>query len=602
MCGIIAVIGEGNVFETLIDGLERLEYRGYDSAGVAVKNGGHIEIHKSAGEVEELVERIHHQPTGHIGLGHTRWSTHGPPTDRNAHPHRCKGGNVAVVHNGVITNYEGLRQELIAAGHTFESETDTEVIPHLIASYREEDNAPEEAFRKAIGQLEGNFAISAIIEGKEAILAARRGAPLILGIDNNTLFFASDTPAFLDRTNEVIYIQDGDVAVVTRDGYRITGIDGEPVERERTTVEWEPGDADKGQYQHFMLKEIHSQPTALANTIEGRIHEGSVALADFPSDTFSNIQTVRLVGCGTSYHAALYGEQLLAGGGVHAHAVLGSEYESVAGSVDDQTLVIAVSQSGETADTLTAIRRAQENGAMTVGVTNVLGSTLDREVPDSLYIRAGPEIGVAATKTFSAQAVSLALLAQRITTDVTGRSPVEDSTAMLQALEDLPEQLETVLAGEAARRVAEHYLDSDSFFFIGRGLGHPVAIEAALKFKEITYEHAEGFPSGELKHGPLALVTDNTPVFAIVLDPNDEKTETNASEAAARGAPIITISDRDHSTRAIGDDHLPIPHTHPVWAGLLANVQLQLLAYHAAKTLGRPIDKPRNLAKSVTVD
>ncbi|SEH11720.1 glucosamine--fructose-6-phosphate aminotransferase (isomerizing) [Natronorubrum sediminis] len=601
MCGIIARIGHGNAAETLLSGLENLEYRGYDSAGIAVQNGSGVKIHKCSGEVSDLKSSLESRPHGNMGIGHTRWSTHGPPTDENAHPHTDTAGDVAVVHNGVIDNYDELRTELQAKGHEFESETDTEVIPHLIDDYREETGDSETAVRRAVETLEGSYAIAAIVDGEEAVYAARKGSPLVLGLDEEEWFLASDVPAFLDYTDEVIYLEDGDLVVLEPDSYQITDLGGETVERSIDTVDWDPEDAGKGEYDHYMLKEINSQPTTLANTIEGRVQDGDVVFEDLPEGTFADVETVQFVACGTSYHAAMYADQLLRSAGIRTDVVRASEYDSMSGPVDENTLVVAVTQSGETADTLDAVRTASANGARSLAVTNVVGSTAARETDDAVYIRAGPEVGVAATKTFSSQAVTLALLSQQLAADIPDVSPPEDSDVMLESLDALPGHLETVLEKSNAESLASELIDSQSFFFIGNGLGHPVALEGALKFKEITYEHAEGFASGELKHGPLALVTPETPVFAVATG-SDSKTKTNAIEAQTRGAPIVAVSPDDNPLVDVAEDHLSIPDTHPVWAGLLANVQLQLLSYYAADELGRSIDKPRNLAKSVTVE
>ena len=602
MCGIIARIGHGDAAETLLSGLENLEYRGYDSAGIAVQNGSGVKVHKCSGEVSDLKSTLSGRPNGNMGIGHTRWSTHGPPTDENAHPHTDTVGDVAVVHNGVIDNYDELRAELKAKGHEFESDTDTEVIPHLIDEYREKTGDTELAVQRAVDTLEGSYAIAAIVDGEEAVYAARKGSPLVLGLDDEEWFLASDVPAFLDHTDEVIYLEDGDLVVLEPDTYRITDLEGQPVDRSVDTVDWDPEDAGKGEYDHYMLKEINTQPTALSNTIEGRIQDGDVAFEELAAGSFADVDTVQFVACGTSYHAAMYGGQLLRAAGVPTEVLRASEYEATSGPVDENTLVVAVTQSGETADTLDAVRTATSRGARSLAVTNVVGSTAAREADDAIYIRAGPEVGVAATKTYSSQAVTLALLTQQLAADVPDATPADDRAAMLEALESLPEHVETVLETSRAEALARETLDSKSYFFIGSRLGHSVALEGALKFKEITYEHAEGFASGELKHGPLALVTEETPVIAVLTGSGDEKTKTNAIEANSRGAPIIAVGSDGNPLSGVADAQLSIPETHPVWAGLLANVQLQLLSYHAANLLERPIDKPRNLAKSVTVE
>ncbi|WP_135823763.1 glutamine--fructose-6-phosphate transaminase (isomerizing) [Halorussus ruber] len=603
MCGIIARIGADDGVDRLLGGLERLEYRGYDSAGIAVENGVGLAVQKCSGQVNELKESVSDSGIyGGIGIGHTRWSTHGPPTDDNAHPHTDSSGDVAVVHNGVIDNHAELREELKAEGREFTSDTDTEVIPHLFERHLE-DHAPEEAFREAVRDLDGSYAIAAMVEGEDAVFAARRGSPLVLGVGDGEYFLASDVPAFLEHTDEVVYFEDDEVGVIRPDDVELSTLAGEPVERSSEIVSWDPEETGKGGYDHFMRKEIETQNTSLTNAIQGRIDdEGEEPdLDDFPAGTFEGVERVQFVACGTSFHAAKYGAQLLNKAGVAAQAFRASEYDDAI-PVDSDTLVVAVTQSGETADTLGALDRATAGRARTVAVTNVVGSSAAREADDALFIRAGPEIGVAATKTFSSQVVALSLLAHRISADAAGDSPWDDPRAYYDELKRLPDHVQTVLDREIAEGVADDYLGSDAFFFIGRGLAYPVAIEGALKFKEITYEHAEGFAAGELKHGPLALVTPQTPIFTVVTGGEDETTVTNAQEAQTRGAPIVAVSPADHRITDVADAHLPIPDTHPDLAGLLANVQLQLLSYHTADSLGRSIDKPRNLAKSVTVE
>ncbi|MGM0387604.1 MAG: glutamine--fructose-6-phosphate transaminase (isomerizing) [Natrinema limicola] len=603
MCGIIGRVGDGNAIEPLLTGLENLEYRGYDSAGIAVQNGSGIDIEKRSGKVEELKESIGEPLRGEVGIGHTRWSTHGPPTDANAHPHTDESADVAVVHNGIIENYVELKERLAANGYEFTSDTDTEVIPHLIQYYLDAGFDSERAFRQAISELEGSYAVTAMVSGEHVLYAARQGSPLVVGIEDGEYFLASDVPAFLEYTDSVVYLEDGDVVIVDEDGVEFTDLEGNPVTRTPETVEWDPEQAGKGEYDHFMLKEIHEQPTSLAQALEGRIdpRSGRIALSEFEPGTFDDVESVQFVACGTSYHAALYGSLGLNQAGIRSTALLANEYSVVAPPVDDDTLVIAVTQSGETADTLNALRQANAEGARTLTVTNVVGSTAAREANDALFIRAGPEIGVAATKTFSSQAVMLTLLCQRIAADRQGEPPA-DLESLLPAVESMPSALDEVLATSEAASIARQYDDSQSYFFIGRGLGYPVALEGALKFKEITYEHAEGFASGELKHGPLALVTPDTPVFAVFTGQEDEKTLKNAEEAQTRGAPVVAVCPDGHPAVAVADEHLSIPDTDSKLAGLLANVQLQLVSYHAADLLGRPIDKPRNLAKSVTVE
>lgn len=606
MCGIIGRVGHGDAIDALVTGLENLEYRGYDSAGVAIQNGTGLAVRKQSGDVSDLEATLRHdQPTGNVGVGHTRWSTHGPPTDRNAHPHTSETDEVAVVHNGVIENHAELRDQLEATGCTFTSDTDTEVVPHLLEQHlddRDADSVSEvaDAFRATLRDLDGSFALAVLVDGVDAVFAAREGSPLVLGVGDDAYFLGSDVPAFLDWTERVIYLEDGDMAVVAPDGLELTDQQGEPIERDVEHVDWSSEDAGKGGYDHYMLKEIHSQPDALTDTLSGRVNagDGGVAFESLPDGTFADVEQVRLVACGTSYHASLTGARLLRQAGIPAHAELASEF-SLPESADDTYLAVAVTQSGETADTLSAVRAAADAGARTLAVTNVVGSTAARECDDALFIRAGPEIGVAATKTFTSQVATLSLLSRRIAADIGADAPGEDG--VLNGLDALPNDVRNVTTDDVARTVANRYRGSDAYFFIGRGAAHSVALEGALKFKEITYEHAEGFAAGELKHGPLALVTPDTPVFAIFTGDGDEQTLTNVEEVQSRGAPVIAVAPDGHPAVDVADDHLPIPDTVPTCASLLAAVQLQLLSYHAADLLDRAIDKPRNLAKSVTV-
>ncbi|MFC6961848.1 glutamine--fructose-6-phosphate transaminase (isomerizing) [Halocatena marina] len=623
MCGIIGCAGcDGETLDTLMHGLSKLEYRGYDSAGVALSNHS-LSVERKAGKLDALRDALSnsslngngngnesvigdgsgvttagdpgndaHAP---VGIGHTRWSTHGPPTDDNAHPHRDCTGRVAVVHNGIIENYQELRDDLSEAGHEFKSDTDTEVVPHLIESALDSGIPPESAVLSAVSKLEGSYAIAAVIAGVDQVFAARNDSPLVLGVGDDEYFLASDVPAFREFTDKVVYLDDGEFAIINDDGWRVTDIDGEPVEKSVSTVEWDPEETGKSGYDHYMLKEIHEQPRALRQCLQSRVDElgGQVTLEELGD---INPSSVQFVACGTSYHAALYGAQLLQSVGIPAQAFIASEYATSVPPIGDN-LVIGVTQSGETADTLSALREARRRGARTLAVTNVVGSTAARECDDVLYIRAGPEIGVAATKTFASQLVTLSLLTLQLDGE-------EDNREAIAGLRDLPSNVQAILDDTKAKEIAEEYHDSDAYFFIGRGLHYPVALEGALKFKEISYEHAEGFPAGELKHGPLALVTDNTPVFAVVTGDGEQarKTIGNVKEVEARDAPVIAVTDGVSDVERYADHVLRIPECTPRTAAVLANVQLQLVSYHAAAQLGRPIDKPRNLAKSVTVE
>jgi len=603
MCGITARVGTDDALDELLTSLTNLEYRGYDSAGVALLDD-EIEVCKREGETDDLKAAVERRrPSGPIGLGHTRWSTHGPPSDENAHPHTGCSDRVAVVHNGIIENYEALRTELRSRGHEFESETDTEVIPHLVEERLEAGHDPEAAFRDVIDVLEGSYAVALTVEGEDAVYATRNGSPLVVGIGDGANYLASDIPAFLEFTDSVVYLEDDDVVVVEPDDIEYTDLDGDPIIREEQTVDWAADDAEKSGYNHYMLKEINEQPVALRQTVEGRTgpQTDDLTLEDLPPEAFDDVERVLFVACGTSYHAAMYGTSLLQRRDVAAATSLASEFANEPMPVDERTLVVAVTQSGETADTLAAVRQAADEGARTLAVTNTVGSTAARECDDVCYIRAGPEIGVAATKTFSSQVATLGLLAERLRGDVgDGRAPDE---AFLSALTDVPDAVERVLEGHKAESVADAYASMDSYFFIGRGIGYPVALEGALKFKEITYEHAEGFAAGELKHGPLALVTPETVVVAVFTGEDDEKTLHNVREVQSRGAPVVAVAPESATEAArVADDVIQVPDAPEELSGLLSNVILQLLSYHAADLRGRPIDKPRNLAKSVTVE
>jgi len=594
MCGIIGCAGRGAAtLDTLVTGLSNLEYRGYDSAGVALSND-RVEVVKKAGEIDALEAELNgRQLHGSVGVGHTRWSTHGPPTDENAHPHRDCTGDVAVVHNGIVENYQELRDELAADGHDFESETDTEVVPHLVEAELRSGTEPEEAVRRALCRLEGSYAVAVVVAGIDAIFASRNDSPLVLGVGDGETYLASDVPAFREYTDRVVYLDDGEFARVTPDGWSVTTLAGEPREKGVDRVDWDPEETGKSGYDHYMLKEIHEQPRALRQCLQGRVDElGASVTLDLDVDP----ERVQFVAAGTSYHAALYGASLVQAAGVPANAYYGHEYASGPPPLDD-ALVVGVSQSGETADTLSALREARRHGAKTLAVTNVVGSTMARECDETMYIRSGPEIGVAATKTFAAQQAALNLLAL----DVAG---ADDRRAVIRALRDLPGGVQHVLDDTIAKEVAEEYVDASGYFFIGRGLNYPVALEGALKLKEISYEHAEGFAAGELKHGTLALVTEETPVFAVVTDDGERarKTVGNVKEVEARDAPVVAVTDGRSDVERYADHTLEVPETHPRTAAVLANVQLQLVAYHVADLLGRPIDKPRNLAKSVTVE
>lgn len=602
MCGIIGYIGQRQARSTLLTGLKNLEYRGYDSAGIALKDEREIALIKREGEVNKLEQASQELlRDGVVGIGHTRWSTHGPPSDENAHPHTDCSNSIAVVHNGIIDNYDELRSQLRARGHEFTSETDTEVVPHLVEEYVSEGQSPEAAFRNAIAKLDGSYAIAMVLSDSDAIYAARSGSPLVVGVGDDGNYLASDVPAFLEFTEDVIYLEDGDFVTLSADGCRITDIEGRSLDRPINTVEWSSEGAEKDGFPHYMLKEIHEQPTAIERATRGRtlqenpVTDGGDAADELSPEIVSEIDSIQFVACGTSYHAALYGEQLLSSRGIPANTALASEFVTSPPPLSDRTLVVGVTQSGETADTLEALRAAKSRGFKTLAVTNVIGSTAARECDEALFIRAGPEIGVAATKTFSSQVATLAQLAAYLSDEP------DDLETMQNELAKIPEMVQQILDENTAESLAEYYRNAESYFFVGRGIAHPVALEGALKLKEISYEHAEGFPAGELKHGPLALVTPQTPVFAIITGSNIDRMRGTIREVAARGAPVVAVAPESISLEGV-ESWLTIPETTPELSGILTNVQLQLFSYHTATLLERSVDKPRNLAKSVTVE
>ncbi|CAI50418.1 glutamine--fructose-6-phosphate aminotransferase (isomerizing) [Natronomonas pharaonis DSM 2160] len=603
MCGITGYVGDGDALAPVLDGLRNLEYRGYDSAGIALVDGGAPSVYKTSGEVDALVAAAPDESEANCAIGHTRWSTHGPPTDTNAHPHTDCTEKIAVVHNGIIENYETLQADL--DDHTFTSETDTEVIPHLLEERRAAGDAHVEAVQAVTDRLDGSYAFCVVFEDFEGIIAVRHDSPLVVGHGETGAYVASDVTGFLDRTRQVSYLEDNDIAVL--DGDVTVYRDGERIDPAIETIEWEADAAEKGGYEHYMRKEIHEQPQSLRQTIAGRldVDGGDVDLdVSLSEEQLQSLDEIEFVACGTSYYAGLYAARLFETlADVRASVTIASEYDFGGGRDPWRTLTVAVTQSGETADTLSAIRAAKQAGAQTLAVTNTLGSTVTREVDDSVFIRAGPEIGVAATKTFASQVATLALLAVYVGRRRNALRAGRAST-LLENLRALPGAVQQVLDNEpVVEELADTYADSEAFFFIGRELAYPVALEGALKLKEISYDHAEGFAAGELKHGPLALVTEETPVLASLTDGSRaEKTHSNVKEVQARGAPVIAAASADgDGTRPAVDEQLPVPNIGLV-EPLAANVYWQLFAYHVAANKGRPIDKPRNLAKSVTVE
>ncbi|GAA0239761.1 glutamine--fructose-6-phosphate transaminase (isomerizing) [Haladaptatus pallidirubidus] len=600
MCGITGYIGDSDCSAIVAQSLKNLEYRGYDSAGVALLDD-ELHIHKQSGQIDDLT--IPPMPDATCGIGHTRWSTHGAPTDANAHPHSDCTGQVAVVHNGIIDNYERFKREL-REDHRFTSETDTEVIAHLIEDALDEGFSLRNAVENVVSMLEGSFAIAVTAVGFDGIIAARQDSPLVLGHGENENFLGSDVTAFVEYTQTVTFLEDGDLAHITADDVRITNGDT-VVERDRQTVEWDADAAEKGGYEHYMRKEIHEQPHAVRQALSGRIDEfaGTVDLDLSLSDEYcKSIDEIQIIACGTSYYAGLYAAELLEQyADIRISVHIASEYEFRANRDPWRTLVIAVTQSGETADTLRALRKADGAGARTLAVTNTVGSTMAREADDTVYIRSGPEIGVAATKTFASQVITLALLTVYLGRQRNVLSSSEAST-ILNEVSEVPGAIQQVLDAESVvHETAKEFADSDAYFFIGRRFGYPVALEGALKLKEISYEHAEGFASGELKHGPLALVTENTPVLAILTEGTSaDETLHNVKEVESRGAPAIGVSS-ETDPNPVFDTVFEVPKV-GLMEPVVANVYLQLFAYHVASQKDRSIDKPRNLAKSVTVE
>ncbi len=609
MCGIVGYIGPENATDILLEGLRRLEYRGYDSAGIAVIRRGEINIRRSVGKIVNLDEAIRDAPLeGSTGVGHTRWATHGKPSEENAHPHRDCTGKLVVVHNGIIENYRTLRQELAGAGHTMASETDTEVIVHLVESHFKGNL--EEAVRQTIRQLEGVYALAVMhADEPDTLVAARSGPPLVIGLGEGEMFIASDIPAVLHHTRQFVYLEDGQIASVTADNIRLTDLDGAEVAIDPVTVPWDPILAEKGGYKHFMHKEIHEQPQALADTLRGRYFEdgGKIALDDIDlDDAFLNeLERCFIVACGTSWHAGLVGQFLLEElAGIPTSVDYGSEFRYRNPIIGDRTLSIAISQSGETADTLAAVRECREKGASILSICNVVGSMITRESDAVLYTHAGPEIGVASTKAFTTQIVCLILLAVYLGRR-RGFLDAGRAQEIMDSLYTLPHHVERIMEEEAAiEELGSLYYHHTDFLYLGRGIHYPIALEGALKLKEISYIHAEGYPAGEMKHGPIALIDENMPVlFLATRDHVYEKVISNMEEVKARSGKVIAVADHDDEDLKENADHLiRIPTTDPLITPILATIPLQLFAYHVAVLKGTDVDQPRNLAKSVTVE
>ncbi len=609
MCGIVGYIGPRETAKVLIEGLKRLEYRGYDSAGIAVFHRGKVEIRRKEGKLAKLEELIGKETfDGKVGIGHTRWATHGRPSDENAHPH--KAGKVAVVHNGIIENYLPLKEILKSKGHVFASQTDTEIISHLIDEFLQEGHSSLEAVKMALDKIKGSYALGILFEGEEqSLIAARKESPLVIGLGKGEYFVASDIPPVLPYTREFIFMEDGEVALLSSQGVKFFDAKGDEVSKEPKQVNWNPLMAEKGGYKHFMLKEIFEQPRAVIDTIRGRISEekGDAVLEDVQFDTkfLKKMRRINLIACGTSYHAALVGKFLIEEFcRIPVEADIGSEFRYRNPIIEEDDFLVAISQSGETADTLAALREARRKGAKSLAVCNVVESSLAREADHVIYTHAGPEIGVASTKAFTTQLVILFLLAVRMGREL-GVLSGEQGKTLIEGLVRVPHLMEELLkTSDGVAKIAKKYLQARDFLYLGRGINYPIALEGALKLKEISYVHAEGYPAGEMKHGPIALIDREMPVVVLATRNSVyEKVISNIEEVRAREGKIIALasaSDREIAKKV--DDVIFIPETHPSLTPILLALPLQLLAYYMADFKGTDVDQPRNLAKSVTVE
>jgi glucosamine--fructose-6-phosphate aminotransferase (isomerizing) len=617
MCGIVGYIGSRNAVPIILDGLRRLEYRGYDSAGLAVMGeSNRLLLRRASGKLRNLEEAIRIDPVdGSYGIGHTRWATHGRPTEENAHPHRDCKGNVVVVHNGIIENYLALKRQLLEEGHRFQTETDTEVIAHLIEKYF--SGNLEEAVRKAARELKGVFAVAVICQSDpRKIVVARMGPPVVVGLGDGEYFVASDVPAILSHTRDVFFLSDGDIAVVTDEGVLLGDFEGRPVKRQVRHILWDPIMAEKSGYKHFMLKEIYEQPRAVRDTVVGRVEleTGNVFLdeMDITPQEFREFKEVKIIACGTSWHAALVGEFMLEKlARIPVEVDYGSEFRYRDPILGPGVLTVVISQSGETADTLAAQREAKLKGSKTLAICNVPGSMVTREAAGTIYTHAGPEIGVASTKAFTTQLAALFLLALHMGR-LRGTLNEDACRRLAQELMGIPAKLEAVLSHDAIyEELAKEFFRAADFLFLGRGVHFPIALEGALKLKEISYIHAEGYPAGEMKHGPIALIDENMPVVVVASrDPSlpdshvlYEKTLSNIQEVKAREGRVIAIASQgDDEVAKLAGHVVEIPPAEELLLPILEIVPLQLLAYHIAVRRGCDVDQPRNLAKSVTVE
>ncbi len=620
MCGIVGYVGNKQVVPLLLEGLRKLEYRGYDSAGIAVVDGnGELFVRRAEGKLRNLEEVIRLNPIeGNYGIGHTRWATHGRPTEENAHPHRDQTGRVVVVHNGIIENYMSLKEKLKALGSEFKTETDTEVIAHLIGYYKYSDSLSlEEAVRKAVHELKGIFALAIICADEpDTIVAVREGAPVVIGLGDGEFFVASDIPPILQHTRDVFYLGDKEIAVLTKDSVRVTDFDGNLVEPKRHRITWDQIAAEKGGFKHFMLKEIYEQPRAIRDTVRGRISldTGKIYLdpMNISEEEFKNITSIKAAACGTSWHAALAGKYMIeALARVPVEVDYASEFRYRNPVLDENTLMLVISQSGETADTIAAMREAKNAGCKVLSICNVQGSMIDRESDGTILTHAGPEIGVASTKAFTSQMIALYLFALYLG-QLRGKISSEQAKIHAQKIAELPLKIEHILNDvDSIEELAKEFFRSQDFLYLGRGINFPVALEGALKLKEISYIHAEGYPAGEMKHGPNALIDEKLPVVIIntrekgnpASELRYEKTHSNIVEVKARDGIVISVlTEGDEMSSRVSDYVIEVPETSDLLSPILSIVPLQLLAYHIAVRRGCDVDQPRNLAKSVTVE
>jgi glucosamine--fructose-6-phosphate aminotransferase (isomerizing) len=611
MCGIVGFVGhEQSAMDVLLDGLKRLEYRGYDSAGIAVLTGSSIEMCRAVGKLRNLEEILRERPLcGYVGIGHTRWATHGKPSERNAHPHRA--GSVAIVHNGIVENYRELREELEGAGRTILSETDTELVAHLIDGAIQNGADPLEAVREACSRVVGSYAFGAVFESDpDRIVAAKNGgSPIILGVGDKEAYLASDIPAILPYTRQMVFLEDGEFAVLSRNGVQVIANDGQPVARAAKPIQWDPVSAEKGGYDRFMQKEIFEQPRAITDTIGTRLvpSTGEVELdgIDLSPDAVGDVERLCLVACGTAYYSCMVGKYLYEQiAGIPADVDLASEFRYRQPILDPNVMVVPVSQSGETADTLAALREAREAEARVISICNVRDSSIARESDDVLYTQAGPEIGVASTKAFTTQLVAHYMLALKLAIS-RGRVDAEAARRHIAELMRLPRLVEHALAlDREIRAIAQKFFHAANFLFLGRGIMYPIALEGALKLKEISYIHAEGYAAGEMKHGPIALIDESMPVVVIAnRSPVYEKVVSNLEQVRSRDGVVIALASEDDAEIADkASEVIRIPDLGEHLTAVLATVPLQLLAYHIAVLKGTDVDQPRNLAKSVTVE